>query len=288
MLLLTALLCAVAAADSLPEPVDPLDTVDLSSRTVILSADDGHVSIYANVYPLLKRHRMPLTLGVIGDYVRGRGGSYGHAGAYMSRAQVQEMIDSCAIEIASHSMSHAWLTRVSQAQAWREIDGSRFYLESLFGQPVITFVYPYGDMNAEVRNMVREAGYRLGRAVRPGLPNFWTDPYRLPTVELRREISLTEIKRRIAGQDVTILLFHRIVPRPTVFTEWSSSDFAALLDWLARRGVRVTTLADHYRFWWRQHLEQILRERTWFDPAVSPGRLFEDVDVDAARTTHTR
>jgi peptidoglycan/xylan/chitin deacetylase (PgdA/CDA1 family) len=184
-------------------------------------------------------------------------------------------------------MSHARLTRLDSAAAWREIHDSKVLLESLFGRPVITFVYPYGDMNPRVRNLVRRAGYRLARAVRPGNPNFWTDPYRIPEVELRKERTLSELKRHIARRPLTVVMMHRIVDKPTVFTEWPADSLAALLGWLDRRHVRVTTMADHYRFWWRQRLEAVLREQAWFDPVLAPGRLFEDVEVDAAGTAHS-
>jgi peptidoglycan/xylan/chitin deacetylase (PgdA/CDA1 family) len=288
VLVLLLCLSGLTPADSVAPAVDPLDTVNLSGRVVILSADDGHRSIYEQVYPLLRRYEMTLTLGVIGSYVGGSGSGYGPPGSYMDRARIQEMIDSCDIEIASHSMSHAWLTRLDSADAWAEIHGSKVYLESLFGRPVVTFVYPYGDMNARVRSMVRRAGYRLGRAVRPGTPNFWTDPYRIPEVELRQETRLADVKRRIARGRVTVLLLHRIVPRPNVFTEWSTADFAALLQWLDERGARVATLADQYRLWWNVRLEKALREQSWLDPVFAPGRLFEDVEVDATGAAHSR
>ncbi len=286
--ILLVVLSGLTPADSLLPAIDPLDTVDLSGRFVILSADDGHRSIYNRVYPLLKRHGMTLTLGVIGSYVGGPGSSYGPPGSYMGRREIQEMIDSCDIEVASHSMTHARLTRLDSAACWREIHGSKVHLESMFGRPVVTFIYPYGSMDPRVRNMVRRAGYRLARAVRPGLPNIWADPYRIPEIELRRETRLSDLKARIARRDVTVILLHRIVPRPAAFTEWPAADFAELLDWLDRRGARVTTLSEYYRWWWQQRLEDVLREQDWLSPVLSPGRLLEDVEVDAAGTAHPR
>ncbi len=264
------------------------DTTDLSSRIVILSADDAHRSIYTQVYPLLKRYRMTLTLGVIVDYVTGSAGSYGRPTQFMTRAEIQEMIDSCGIEIASHSLSHAWLSRLDSAEAWREIYESRLRLESLFGGPILTFVYPYGDHNAQVRALVRQAGYRMARAVRPGRPNIWTDPYRLPQIELRRQTNLADIQRHIVRNDVSIILLHRIVQQPVAFTEWSKEDFAALLKWLAQHRIQTTTMSDWYRNLWRQRIEEALNQQALANAKLSPWTLFQDVDVDAARTLQPR
>lgn len=237
---------------------------------------------------MLKRYRMTLTLGVIVDYVTGSTGTYGRPAQFMTRAEIQEMIDSCGIEIASHSLSHAWLSRLDSAEAWREIYESKLRLESLFGGPIMTFVYPYGDHNAQVRALVRQAGYRMARAVRPGRPNIWTDPYRLPHIELRRQTTLADIQRHIARNDVSIILLHRIVQQPVAFTEWSKDDFTALIAWLARHRIQTTTLSDWYRSLWRQRIEEALNQQALANPKLSPWMLFQDVDVDAARTLQPR
>lgn len=288
MFLIAALLLLTPQTESSVPQAGISDTTDLSSRIVIISADDAHRSIYTQVYPLLKRYRMTLTLGVIVDYVTGSTGSYGRPAQFMTRAEIQEMIDSCGIEIASHSLSHAWLSRLDSAEAWREIYESKLRLESLFGGPIMTFVYPYGDHNAQVRALVRQAGYRMARAVRPGRPNIWTDPYRLPQIELRRQNTLADIQRHIARNDVSIVLLHRIVQQPVAFTEWSKDDFTALIAWLARHRIQTTTLSDWYRSLWRQRIEEALNQQALANPKLSPWMLFQDVDVDAARTLQPR
>lgn len=264
------------------------DTLDLSRHTVVLSVDDGYHSVYENVYPLLRKYDMPITLALIGGCVLNGRPSYRPQERFMNRAEVREMIDSCDVEIASHTMSHAWLTKVDSATAWREISWSKTYLESLFDVPVVTFVYPYGDMNARARRMVRAAGYRLARAVRAGDPNLWVDPYRIPEVELRIETSLSSILRHVRNHEVTVILIHRIVRNPTVFTEWPVADFTELAGWLHRRKVRVTTLSGLYRRWWQERLARTLIEQLDESQRAGAVRLFEDVDVDATRTPHTR
>jgi len=282
--LLLLLLPAQLARPALPVP-PALDTFDLSDHTVVLSADDGYHTVYENVYPLLKRYRMTMTLAVIANYVTEGPASYRRSDGFLNAGEIREMIDSCGIEIASHSLAHARLTEIDSASAWREIAGSKRRLESLFGTEVITFVYPYGRANGRVRNMVRRAGYRLARKVGPGTPNLWTDPYQIPELELRKETPLRTITNHIRRHQTTVILFHRIVRSPQVFTEWSLSDFSALLDWMHRRRVRVVTLEGLYREWWQEKLNRALLEATG---SPNPTRLFEDVDIDATRTPHSR
>ncbi len=217
-----------------------------------------------------------------GGYLR-RGGGY-----FLNYQEIKELVDSCDIEIASHSFTHPWLTRLDSASLWREVYQSRVLLESLFGMPVITFVYPYGDMDARVRRFVARAGYRLGRAVRPGPVNLWVDPFRLPTFELRQEVGLEAVKNHIRTHKVSIILLHRIVERPAVFTEWSVKDFAQLLDWLDRCGVKTVTFAELFYEWRQEVIARLIAERKNGRGVFNPDSLLQDVHIDATRTFQPR
>jgi len=282
--LILLLLPAQLSRPDLPVPPG-LDTFDLSDHTVVLSVDDGYHSVYENVYPLLKRYRMTMTLALITGCITSGRPSYSPSDRFLNAREIREMMDSCDIEIASHTLTHLRLTQARDTLAWHEIADSKRVLESLFGTEVITFVYPYGYMDGRIRNMVRRAGYKLARKVGPGTPNLWVDPYRIPEVELRTQARLPDIIGHIRRSKTTVILLHRIVPTPVSFTEWSVRDFWGLLDWMHRRQVRVVTLAELYREWWRERLDRALVEATGMS---NPDLLFEDVDIDATRTPHTR
>lgn len=290
-LLLTAVVAVAGSTmGQLPprEPRPPDTPMPLAGRTVVLSVDDGYHTVFTNIYPLLKRHGMTMTLGVICDYLRDGNPSYRPSGGFLRRSEIQELVDSCHIEVASHSLSHPFLTRLDSTAAWREILESRVLLESLFGGEVLTFVYPYGDMNSRVARMVQTAGYRMGRAVRSGRFDLASDPWRLPIVELRREIDPASIRQAILSQEVTVLLLHQIVERPRVFTEWALDDFAELLDWLDRGGARVTTLRQLYYDWWNNRMNRFMDEVAVAFADDRKQLLFKDVDVDATEAPHPR
>jgi len=257
---------------------------NLSGHKVIFTIDDGYRSVYDNVYPLLKKYQMSATLGLIVNYVgRGKAG-YGNPSAFLTSGQIKEMMESVNIEIASHTLSHPWLTRLDDETAYREIFLSKVILESLFNVPVITFIYPYGDMDQRIRKLVRKAGYRMARAVRAGEINLWVDPYRLPEFELRRETSLEAVKTHIKNNPITILLVHRIVEKPQRFTEWSVVDFTALVEWLYQNRIKTLTLADLYYEWQKELIKKMLLEHG--SRQLEP--LFKEVDIDATRTYNPR
>ena len=76
--------------------------------------------------------------------------------------QATEMQASGLVDIGGHTCSHPILTRVSGAEARREIIESRQVLQERLEAPVEFFAYPNGglqDINPEIISYVREAGY---------------------------------------------------------------------------------------------------------------------------------
>ena len=65
--------------------------------------------------------------------------------------------------IANHTATHPWLTKITPAEAEREIRDGKDALEQLFGYPVMGFAYPFGGYNPAIEEMVRAAGHVYAR-----------------------------------------------------------------------------------------------------------------------------
>ncbi|MBI3336755.1 polysaccharide deacetylase family protein [Candidatus Peregrinibacteria bacterium] len=83
-------------------------------------------------------------------------------------------------EIGAHTINHPKLTKIPQAEARKEINESKAWIEDITGKPCTMFCYPYGDHNADIARMVRDAGFRGARTVVP-LEFSATDPFTMPT-----------------------------------------------------------------------------------------------------------
>ncbi len=68
--------------------------------------------------------------------------------------------------VGSHTVTHPYLDRLSEAERWREIYESRRSLESLLGHRVEFFASPYGsaDLAPGLTDQLRRAGYRFAFA----------------------------------------------------------------------------------------------------------------------------
>lgn len=69
-------------------------------------------------------------------------------------------------EIAGHGLYHSPLNAVGTPLATYEIIEDKRRLEQLSGRPLRMFAYPFGTYNAEVKEILRMAGYQGARTVK--------------------------------------------------------------------------------------------------------------------------
>lgn len=79
----------------------------------------------------------------------------------------------------SHSVNHPNLPRLPAEAARGEITESKEAIERITGRAVTSFCYPMGYYSAEIKEMVRAAGYRSAVTVRYGLSGCDDDPWEL-------------------------------------------------------------------------------------------------------------
>ena len=288
LLLFAGARATVSHADSLPSAARQVTTgPDLSEHAVVLVFDDGWHSVFTNAYPLLRKHGMTAVLALISGAMTGGKLRYaGNAQGYMNRSEVQDMIDNLGVEIASHTKTHPFLKRLPDDSVRSELVESRQALEAMFHQKVVTLVYPYGEHDQRIRNLVPEAGYAMARAIRAGRVDFVNRPYDLPATEVRQSTTVEFLKTRIAAYPALILFFHRVVPAPQIYTEWSTSRLAEFLDWLDANDVQVMTAQELYEYYQGRSPEAPVIRRNWRNRVE--WSLLEHVDVDVTGTAERR
>jgi peptidoglycan/xylan/chitin deacetylase (PgdA/CDA1 family) len=118
--------------------------------------------------------------------------------------------------IGCHSHSHPDLTRLSTAEVWQEVLGSKLALEDALGQRVSAFCYPYGAYDARVREVVKEAGFDVAFTVDLGGVSSGDDPYQLKRVPVLGEPSSAEFGIYLSGRFLfsgSILLYWKVRER---------------------------------------------------------------------------
>jgi len=147
---------------------------ELPKLPVIITLDDGWVTQYENALPFLSKYHFPATFFVVTDYI-------GHRG-FVSWPQLQTLITD-GMKIGSHSRSHPRLAKIADpALLWDQIYNSKVILESQLEVSVAEFAYPYGSYNTAAAEMVKAAGYRVGRGCCTGIAHTSTDVFALRAI----------------------------------------------------------------------------------------------------------
>jgi peptidoglycan/xylan/chitin deacetylase (PgdA/CDA1 family) len=174
----------VAAGRTVARLRDVAAGAPLPARAVSITADDGHRSVYTEMFPLLKRHGFHATLFLNPPGI-------GH-GSYLRWEELAEMQASGLVECQPHTLSHpdfraerARRTPADFAAFVRhELAGARQWLREHLGGPQDILAWPYGIHAPDLEEAAREAGYTAafalgGRAVTPASPRFALPRYQI-------------------------------------------------------------------------------------------------------------
>jgi peptidoglycan/xylan/chitin deacetylase (PgdA/CDA1 family) len=129
------------------------------SKTVVMTFDDGFESFHGIAGPLLAEYGCKATVFSVAGFT-GKPSTWDTLPpqVHLSAAQLRDICD-CGHEIGSHSMSHANLTFLSDADLECELAESKKVLEDIIGRPVTSISFPFGQWNRRVWDKARSIGY---------------------------------------------------------------------------------------------------------------------------------
>lgn len=180
----------------------------LPSKAVLLSFDDGYLSFYTRVYPVLREFRFPAVLAIVGKWIDSPPKTqvaYGEKGGekdgvidarFPTWGQLREMTASGLVEIASHTydlhrgvlanpqgnLQPAATTRVYDVASgsyeddasWRtrvraDLARNTQLIERETGRRPRAIVWPYGSYNDELAHIAGEMGMSIALTLDDGI-----------------------------------------------------------------------------------------------------------------------
>jgi len=162
-----------------------------SGRFTAVTFDDGWASFIETALPELEKRQIPSTMFIITQNLGGEPAWPGYVvdptfrEPIMTLEQLRKLPQNL-VTIGSHTLTHPTLTRISKAEATREITESRIELEKMLGRKISLFSFPHGAFNNDLVDVCRKAGYERVYTIVPhpafSHPNeyavgrVWTDP----------------------------------------------------------------------------------------------------------------
>ena len=123
---------------------------NLPEKPVVLTFDDGYVSMYNTVYPLLRDRGWTGTFFCITDARLGENS--------LSEQMIAEMAAN-GMEIGSHTVSHWELDSLSDSSLTRQLQESKAVLTDITGCEITALCYPAGKYNDDTQTAAAQAGY---------------------------------------------------------------------------------------------------------------------------------
>ncbi len=178
----------------------------LPEKPVMITFDDGYISFYNEVFPLLKQYNYPAVFAIVGSWLEYAPSDLGQL---VNWQQIREMEASGLVEIASHSFrSHRFTVMNPQGdrgellstlayandryettdefykRVYEDLEQSQKRFEQELGHKVRAMVWPYGEYNLPAIEIAKKMGFETMLALGGGI----NDVGQKSLVEARRGI----------------------------------------------------------------------------------------------------
>jgi peptidoglycan/xylan/chitin deacetylase (PgdA/CDA1 family) len=150
---------------------------------IAITADDGDESVYTDMYPLVLKFHVPVTLFIFPSAVS-------RSSSVLTWEQIKTMQGSGLVDVQSHTYWHPNF-RTERARlspsAYRafvdfQLQRSKKVLEEKLGTKVDSLAWPYGIYDPELEAAAAEAGYEAAFGFGGGLARSGCDMFAIPRI----------------------------------------------------------------------------------------------------------
>ncbi|WP_447983506.1 polysaccharide deacetylase family protein [Nitrospira sp. Nam74] len=189
-------MCTVTIEDLVVGLSRDLSMAATPARPICLTFDDGSISDYEIVYPILCSYGMRGTFFVITDLIGERG--------YVNWSHLREMV-AHNMSIQSHSCSHASLGDLPLRQVRDELRRSKERVEQALGRRAVAFAAPGGSWRVQLSGLAQECGYQIVCTSQQGVNSEPFDLLALKRLSIRRAYLPDRFQSLVMGQGSGLL-----------------------------------------------------------------------------------
>ena len=155
--------------------VIPLDTAaryikgeikSIPAKSIVITADDGHKSVYSDMAPIIKKYKVPVTLFIYPSAIS-------NAKYAMTWDQLRELEATKLFHVESHTYWHPNFKREKKALSTEEyaksvntqLYKSKATLEKKMGHDIKYLAWPFGIYDEDLLKKASEAGYSMAFSI---------------------------------------------------------------------------------------------------------------------------
>lgn len=177
---------------------------DKDKKWIMLTFDDGYKDNYENAFPILKKYQFKGIIYILDgiEYNKWDVDNPGNPEKRFTLMNQDELLEmqNYGIEFGGHTSTHPRLAELSTEQVKSEIINSKSNIEKIIGKELLSFAYPYGSLNEEVKKIPQEAGYKFAVATDSGSIVFSDDLFEIRRIGIFPTNNLFNFKRKVSGK----------------------------------------------------------------------------------------
>ncbi len=206
---------------------------------VTLTFDDGYQSVYDNAIPILRKAGIKSSHYIVSTYTDYTG--------FMNLQEIAELNKS-GYEIGSHTRTHPYLTQLSDTDAWNEISGGKSDITGFGFTPNSVFVYPFGDYDDRIKQMVKKAGFIAARSTIDGFNFKNTDKFELQDERVLRTTTVSQVQswidQALADHSWLIIELHQTLDSSNDLYSNNVAMIQAIADYITKTGIKVISVPE--------------------------------------------
>lgn len=172
-------------------------------RYTIITVDDGYQDNLYLLLPLLKKYNFKAVVYAVSGETFNRWDvetdDPEKKVLLMNKEELQTFYDSNCIELGGHTLTHPHLPLLSAKEQEKEIKANKRDLEKITKKPLVSFAYPYGDLNNETKKLVQKAGYFCAVATNSGPVAIHKDIFQIRRIAIFPKTGVFAFWRKIRG-----------------------------------------------------------------------------------------
>jgi len=201
-----------------------------SKRAISITFDDGWDSDYKIAFPMLKGYGFKATFFITTDWINKKG--------YVKEVWLKEM-SQYGMEIGSHTLSHRYLTRLSEDEVYKEFYDSKCRLEDILGREVTAVSIPGGEYNGKIIKLAYKTGYKIIATSKPGINQAGSTL--VNRISIHSRTSLADLEKIISFSPFSVFQLKSFyLMRALIKKTFGIDGYLRLRDWLVKEKGRYS------------------------------------------------